>query len=88
MFQIDGLGLDGRIELSVSIIFTVSHLLGSSLGKVMVRVRQQLTNPNETITRHTNPPIQIISRGIPFTICLLTGRHAVLDPFAIDLSIK
>ena len=33
------LGLDGSIEISVSVIVTVSQLLGSSQDKVMVRVR-------------------------------------------------
>ena len=39
MFQFGGLGLDGSIEMSVSVIVTVSQLLGSCQGKVMVRVR-------------------------------------------------
>ena len=38
MLQFGGLGLDGSIEISVSVV-TVSQLLGSSPGKVMVRVR-------------------------------------------------
>ncbi len=37
MLQFVGFGLDGCIE--VSVIVTVSQLLGSSQGKVMVRVR-------------------------------------------------
>ena len=39
MLQFGGLRLDGSIEISVSAIVTVSQLLGSSQGKVMVRVR-------------------------------------------------
>ncbi len=39
MLHFGGLGLDGSIEISVSVIVTASHLLGSSQGKVMVRVR-------------------------------------------------
>ncbi len=39
MLQFGGLGLDGSIEVSVTVIVTVSQLLGSSQGKVMVRVR-------------------------------------------------
>ena len=42
MLQFGGLGLDGSIEISVSVIVTVSQLLGSSQGKVMVRVRLRL----------------------------------------------
>ncbi len=37
MLQFGGLGLDGSI--SVSVIVTASHLLGSSQGKFMVMVR-------------------------------------------------
>ncbi len=33
MLQFGGLGLDGSIEISVSVIVTASHLLGSSQGK-------------------------------------------------------
>ena len=39
MSQFSGLGLDGSIEISVSVIVTVSYLLGSSQGKFMVMVR-------------------------------------------------
>ena len=39
MLQFVGLGLDGCIEVSVIVIVTVSQVLGSSQGKVMVRVR-------------------------------------------------
>ena len=41
MLQFGGLGLDGSIEISVSVIVTVtaSHLLGASQGKFMVMVR-------------------------------------------------
>ena len=39
MLQLVGLGLDGCIEVSVIVIVTVSQLLGSSQGKVVVRVR-------------------------------------------------
>ena len=39
MSQFGGFGLDGSIEISVSVIVTVRQLLGSSQGKVMVRVR-------------------------------------------------
>ena len=39
MLQFGGLGLDVSIEVSVIVIVTVSQLLGSSQGKVMVRVR-------------------------------------------------
>ena len=39
MLQFGGLGLDGSIGISVSVIVTVSQLLGSSQGKVMVRAR-------------------------------------------------
>ena len=39
MLQFGGLGLDGSIEISVSVIVTASHLLGSSQGKFMVMVR-------------------------------------------------
>ncbi len=39
MLQFGGLGLDGCIEISVNVIVTVSQLLGSSQGKVMVGVR-------------------------------------------------
>ena len=36
MLQFGGLGLDGSIEVSVTVIVTVSQLLGSYQGKVMV----------------------------------------------------
>ena len=39
MLQFGELGLDGSIEISVSVIVTVSQLLGLSQDKVMVRVR-------------------------------------------------
>ncbi len=39
MLQFGGLGLDVSIEVSVIVIVTVSQLLGSSQGKVIVRVR-------------------------------------------------
>ena len=39
MMQFGGLGLGGSIEVSVIVIVTVRHLLGSSQCKVMVRVR-------------------------------------------------
>ena len=39
MLQIGGLWLDGSIEISISVIVTVSQLLESSQGKIMVRVR-------------------------------------------------
>ena len=39
MLQFGGLGLYGTIEISVTDIVTVSHLLGSYQGKFMVRVR-------------------------------------------------
>ena len=39
MLQFGGLGLDGSIEISVSVIVTASHLLGESQGKCMVMVR-------------------------------------------------
>ena len=39
MLQFGGLGLDGSIDVIVIVIVTVSQLLGSSQGKVIVRVR-------------------------------------------------
>ena len=39
MLQFGGLGVGGSIEISVSVIVTVSQLLWSSQGEVMVRVR-------------------------------------------------
>ena len=53
MLQFGGLGLDGSIEISVSVIVTVSHLLGSSQGKFMVMVRLGLgfvIDPNNLLT--------------------------------------
>ena len=38
MLQFGGLGLNGSIEISVSVIITVSQLLGSSQGTFMVMV--------------------------------------------------
>ena len=38
MLQFGGLGLDGSIEISISVLVTVSQLLGLSQGKIMVRL--------------------------------------------------
>ena len=54
MLQFVGLGLDGCIEVSVIVIVTASQLLGSSQGKVMVRVRLArigvVIDPNNLLT--------------------------------------
>ena len=39
MLQFCSLGLDGSVEVSVSIVVTVSQLLWSAQGTFMVRVR-------------------------------------------------
>ena len=47
MLQFGGLGLDGSIEISVSVIVTASHLLGSSHGKFRTGV---VIDPNNLLT--------------------------------------